>query len=122
MARPAIDRLFDHTVRVWRPTPERSSLGVEERTYTVVDASAGAKLDRSTAPVADRGLGLAPIGRRRLYMRPDADILARDLIEVLTGPDAPQFWEVDEPPTRPMHHHTQLDCIFWDGVAPVEES
>lgn len=122
MARPAIDSLFDHTVRIWRPTPERSRLGVEERTYQVVTPSAGAKVNRSTAPVGDAGPGFQPIGSRRLYMAPDADVQARDLVELLTGPDAPQFWEVNEPPTIPMGHHAQLDCIAWNGETPTEES
>lgn len=122
MARPTIDRLFDHVARIWRPTPERSSLGVEERTYQVVEAEAGCKVNRSSAPVADAGPGFQPIGARRLYMRPDADVQARDLVELVTGPDAGQFWEVNEPPTRPQGHHTQVDCIAWNGEEPTEES
>lgn len=122
MARPLIDSLFDTTVRVWRPTPERSRLGVEERTYSVVAPSLGAKVNRSSAPEADAGPGFQPVGARRVYMRPDVDVQARDLLELLTGPDAPQFWEVNEPPTRPQGHHTQLDCIAWNGVTPTEES
>lgn len=122
MARPTIDRLFDHTVRVWRCTPERSSLGVEERTYFVHVAEAGAKVNRSTAPVADTGPGMQPTGSRRLYMRTDVDVQARDLVELVTGPDAGQFWEVDQPPTKPQGHHAQLDCIAWNGVTPTEES
>lgn len=122
MARPSIDSLFDHDVRIWRPTPERSALGVDERTYRVQIPAARAKVNRSTAPSADTGPGMQPTGSRRLYMRPDADIQARDLVELVAGPDAPQFWEVDQIPSRPMGHHTQLDCIAWNGVRPTEES
>lgn len=122
MAAPAIERLFDSTVRIWRATPERSALGVEERTYFVVIVSAGAKVNRSTAPEADGGPGLQPTGGRRIYMKPDVDVQSRDLVELVTGADAPQFWEVNEPPTRPQDHHTQLDCIAWNGETPTEES
>lgn len=115
MARPSIAALFDHTVRVWRPVVNRSRLGVDERGYVVVAASLGAKLNRSSAPVADGGPGLQPTGSRRFYMAPDADVVERDIIEVLTGPDSGQTWEVDEPPTRPNDHHTQFDARYWAG-------
>jgi len=122
VARPSIDSLFDHDVRVWRPTKERSTLGVEERTYQVHIAEARCKVNRPTAPSSDTGPGMAPTGARRLYMRPDVDVQARDLVELTAGPDAGSFWEVDQLPSRPMGHHTQLDCIAWNGVTPTEES
>lgn len=119
---PEIDSLFDHDVKIWRPTRERSTLGVEERTYQVHIAEARCKVNRSTAPSADTGPGMQPTGARRLYMRPDVDVKPRDLVELVTGPDAPQFWEVDQLPSLPRGHHMQLDCIAWNGVRPTEES
>lgn len=118
MRRPKIDRLFDSTVRVWRPTADANNrLGAETRTYSPI-ATLGAALNRSTAPVGDIGPGMAPIGSRRFYLRPDANVQARDLLEIISGPETGSTWEVDEPPTRPRSHHTQVDSIVWNGVLP----
>lgn len=119
MRRPKIDRLFDSTVRVWRPTADSNNrLGVEERNYTAI-ASLGAAFNRSTAPVGDIGPGVAPIGSRRFYLRPDANVQARDVLEIIAGPETGTTWEVDEPPTRPRSHHTQVDSIVWNGILPA---
>lgn len=117
MARPRIDRLFDHTLRIWRPTPDANNrLGAEKRTYAIALSNVGAATNRPTAPVQDTGPGMQPIGARRFYLRPDIDIRIRDVIEITAGPDAGQTWEVDQPPTRPREHHTQIDAIAWNGV------
>jgi hypothetical protein len=119
MARPRIDRLFDHTVRIWRPIASSDNrLGVETRDYSVAIPTAGCALNRNVSPVQDQGPGMEPTGRRRFYMRPDLDIRERDLVQIMTGPDAVQTWEVDQPPTRPRDHHTQVDAIAWNGVLP----
>lgn len=122
MARPSVAGMFDQNVRIWRPTTERSRLGVEERTYFVNVPTTGAAVNRSTAPESDTGPGLTPTGSRRIYVGPDVDVQPRDLVELLDGPDGRQFWEVDQPPTKPRGHHTQLDCLTWNGTEPTEES
>lgn len=119
MAAPSIARLFDHTLRVWRPAPSQDDVGFEARTYSVVAALLGCALNRSDAPVVDIGPGMLPVGSRRFYLEPDADVQARDVLELLSGPDAPGRWEINEPPTRPRGHHTQVDCIAWHGVLPA---
>jgi hypothetical protein len=120
MARPTIDHLFDHTVRVWRPTSSKGRLGQEERTYAHV-INGRAALNRAVDPVAPVAAGLAPTGRIRIYLRPDANVQERDVIQIVTGPDAPGTWEIDQPPTRPRGHHTQVDAIAWHGVLPEYE-
>lgn len=120
MARPLIDRMFDHEVRIWRPTVTKDDLGAESREYAAV-AEHPCALKRPTAPLADLGAGLAPTGRRRFYLRPDVDVQLRDIVEVVSGPDAAgeqATWEVDEPPTKPRGHHTQVDAITWNGNLP----
>lgn len=122
MTPPRIDRLFDHVVRIWRPaTAPSSRLGVETRNYAIV-GQAGAALNRNVSPEGDVGPGMMPIGRRRLYMRPDANVKARDVVEIIEGPEAAgvdgKTWEVDQPPTRPRGHHTQVDAVAWNGVLP----
>lgn len=114
---PSVERMFDHTIRVWGARTSRDDLGAEQREYRVLGVY-GAKVNRSTAPVADVGAGLAPTGRLRLYTLIDVDILPRDVIELVSGPDAPGNWEVDQPVTRPRAHHAQVDCIAWHGVLP----
>jgi hypothetical protein len=118
MAPPRIDRLFDHQVRIWRPTASIANrIGAEERTYQPVGV-AGAVVNRNVSPMSDQGVGMVPTGRRRLYMRPDADVLERDVVQVIDGPDAGESWEVDQPPSRPRGHHTQVDAIAWNGQLP----
>lgn len=112
---PSISRLFDHTVRVWRPSRASDGLGVESRNY-VLRSTLGAAVNRSTAPEGLVAGGLAPTGRRRMYFLPTVDIQPRDVLEIVSGPEAPGTWEVDEPPTRPRNHHTQVDSIDWHGT------
>lgn len=126
MARPTIDHLLDHTVRVWRAVVTKDRLGAESRNYEVV-GTIPAALNRSTAPVAQTGSGLAPTGRMRLYMKPTANVRTRDVLELRSGPmfnpdGDPYVWEVDEPPTKPRNHHTQVDAIFWNGTLPESAS
>ncbi len=119
MAAPRIDRLFDHKVLVWRPTATHANrLGAQTRTHTQVGTLQGAAVNRESAPMADQGVGMVPTGRRRLYMRPDANVQERDVVQIVDGPDAGGTWEVDQPPTRPRGHHTQVDAIAWNGQLP----
>lgn len=123
---PRIERLFDHTVRVWRPVKVKDGLGVEQRNYEPV-GTAGAFLNRSVKPVAPIGGGLAPVGRLRMYCIPNVNIQLRDVIELIDGSDARPTsqltWEVDEPPVHPKNHHTQVDMVEWHGILPpLEES
>lgn len=120
---PRIDRLFDHTVRVWRPVRVKDNLGAQQTTYQNV-ATIGVAVNRSAAPMGGTsGGGLAPVGRIRMYARPDADVQPRDILEFLTGGSSVGTWEIDEPPSRPKNHHTQLDCAKWNGILiPAGES
>ena len=119
MSRGTIVRLADHQVRLWRPVTSASSrIGMDRRTLELVADGEPCKVNRDTSPTADAGPGLSPIGRRRLYLPPELDVRERDVVELVTGPDAPQTWEVDELPARPRGHHLQADCILWRGTLP----
>lgn len=111
---PSIAGLLDSIVRIWRPSPVQDGLGVEQSSYALV-GEFGAAFNRSTAPVAPVAGGLAPTGRLRIYLPPDADVQPRDVVQVVSGPVSHLTWEVDEPPTRLRGHHTQLDTIAWEG-------
>lgn len=115
--------LLDHTVRVRRPTESKDNpLRVVERSYPVIGTYPCA-VNRTQARIGDVGPGLAPIGDRVVYLEASADVAARDILELLTGPDAPETLEIDRPPTRPRGHHTELICLFYNGTLPaVEES
>lgn len=118
MAAPRIDRLFDHTARVWRPTADANNrLGVEKRTYAIV-GSFGFAMNRASTGEVDQGPGMSPAGRRRFYMRPDVNVQARDVIEITAGSAIGERWEVDQPPERLRSHHTQVDAIAWSGILP----
>lgn len=114
-------RLGDSLVRIWRPTVAEDRFGAGKPRYALV-ATEPAIVNRSTAPLTDVGPGLSPQGRRRLYFQPEVDVRARDVLELVEGPDAPQTWEVDEPPSRPRDHHVQVDCTFWRGELPEVDS
>lgn len=119
MPRPSVDGWFDSRVRIWRPLTLQGTLGEEKRRYNLV-ATVGAAINRSRSPVAPASAGLAPTGILRLYFRPDTDVEPRDVLEVISGPDAGSLrsrtWEVNEYPVHPRGHHTQVDCIEWHGT------
>lgn len=114
-----VQRLGDHTVRIWSPVVSRDSLGAEVREYAP-GATVKALVNRPVAGQGDGGAGLAPTGARRIYVDPSVAVAARDIVEIVTGPETQshRFWEVDGPPTRPRDNHTQLDCIAWHGALP----
>lgn len=116
MPRPTIDHLLDSEIRLWRRVSDTgNALATEESLYVPI-AVVKAKLNRSKTAERDIGGGLKPVGTLRWYGRPDIDVRARDVCEVIAGPDAGLTWEVDGEPNRPKAHHTQVDCVEWHGV------
>lgn len=118
--RPSVTGWFDSTIRVWRPIVNKDALGVEERTFVVVDTY-GAAINRSATSEAPQSGGLAPAGTLRWYGEYTITVEPRDICEVLTGPDSGHTWEVNKIPTRPRNHHTQVDCIQWHGILPTDD-
>lgn len=118
--RPSITRWFDSTIRVWRPTVTKDDLQVETREYVVV-AEYGAAINRSSMSEAQQGGGMIPVGSVRWYGEATINVEARDVCEVLTGPDSGRTWEVNQPPVRPRGHHTQVDCVEWHGILPTTD-
>ena len=115
--RPSIAGMLDSRIRIWRPTSVDDAIGVEQRNYVPL-ATVGAFINRPVEPVAQVGGGLAPTGGVRWYGLPTIDVEPRDVCEVLTGPEAGKTFEVNAPPVRPKDHHTQVDCIEWNGDLP----
>lgn len=117
--RPSIRRMFDSQIRIWRSTVTKDSVGVETRDYTPI-AIVDCTVNRSrTGEGNQSSAGLAPVGALRWYGLPTIDVQPRDLCEVIAGPDAGHTWEVNAPPVRPRNHHTQVDCIEWNGTLPL---
>lgn len=115
--RPSIAGMFDQKIRIWRPAETKDDVGVEERDYqplAIVDCF----INRARAPEGETGAGLAPVGAVRWYGLASIDVQPRDVCEVVEGPDTGRTWEVNEPPVRPKNHHTQVDCIEWNGQLP----
>lgn len=121
MARPTIDHLLDSQIQIWRPMRTSDSIGVEEMELTpmfVVDAFIN-RPAQSETPV---GGGLAPVGNVRWYGKPTIDVQPRDICEVIAGPETGRLFEVNSHPARPKNHHTQVDCIEWNGTLPEVSS
>lgn len=117
MPRPRIARLFDHTATVWRPVP---SLGTyRERVETLTDVGTlDCAVNRPTARLGEAGPGLVNSGERMVYLSADADIAGRDVLELLTGPEAGMLLEVDEAPTNVRGHHIEARARLWAGTLP----
>lgn len=115
----SLARMFDHTAQVWRSTSSQgATYGEEVREWAKVGSPVKCGVRRPSAVMADAGPGVAPIGERVIYLFPDTNIQARDVIQLLTGPDAvvdPPTFEVDSPPTRPRGHHVETRCRHFIG-------
>lgn len=121
MARPTIDGLLDSQIQIWRPTRTADDVGVEEMTLVQTSVVA-AFINRPAQAEASVGGGLAPIGSVRWYGKPTIDVRARDVCEVVAGPETGRLFEVNMQPSRPKNHHTQVDCIEWNGALPEVSS
>lgn len=117
MPRPSITGMLDRKMRIWRPTTTQDSIAVEERQYTAL-AVVDCALNRPSVSEVDTGPGMAPVGQLRWYGRASIDVQPRDVCEIADGAEAGQTFEVNAPPVRPMGHHTQVDCIEWNGQLP----
>ena len=117
MPRPTIDHLFDHTLKIWRPIPSQDGLGGEQQAHVLV-ANIGAAINRPAIGAGDTGgSGLAPVGGTRMYLRPDANVKQRDIVQIVSGPHSPSgLWEIDGLPVIPRGHHTEISCIKWHGT------
>lgn len=112
--RVSIAHLLDHSVRIHRPTITRGAVQEELTTYTA-GALTPAGVRRPRARYGDAGPGTGPIGERVVYFDAGVDVLARDVIELVSGPDAPGLFEVDAPPTSPRGHHIECTCRHFVG-------
>lgn len=114
--RPSITSLLDHTARIHRPAQFSATLGSLNQAHVLVASAVPCAVRRPQAIVVDVGPGLSPAGERDIYFELGVDLLTLDVIELVTGPDAPGTWEVNGPPTRPRDHHVEARCRHFSGT------
>lgn len=117
MPRPSISGWFDSKIQIYRPTASKDAVGVQENTYVPL-AEVECAIDRSRSANTAQGGGNAETGTLRWYGQANIDVQPRDVCAITEGPDAGTTWEVDSYPVRPRGHHTQVDCVEWNGELP----
>ena len=108
----AISHLFDHTAVIWRKVESLNDAGVTHKAFVHI-YSLGLKANRKAANVVDSGPGIIDAGQRVFYFEVGPIVLKRDLVELVTGPDAPPssgeraILEVENV-TIPRGHHLEV--------------
>lgn len=111
-----ISHLYDHTVAQWRKVETLGEAGVTVKTFRLVDRF-GCKMNRKQVLLAMGGPGIEDVGMRKVYTELGPDVNRRDLIELVTGPDAPALLEVENV-TAPRGHHLEINCSEYKGPYP----
>jgi hypothetical protein len=109
--------LLDHQARVWRLD---ETLGDHRETVhdrAPVYDSVPCTLKRMRAVLSDAGPGLVPSGERTVYFLPAVTLEQRDVVELISGPDAPATLEV-ESSSKPRGHHVEARCTEFHGKLP----
>ena len=113
--------LLDHTARVWRRGEELGTYRETSIFYVVVYPAARCTLKRKAALLAEAGPGIVDVGQRTLYFLPGVTLQKRDLVELVTGADAPDWLEV-ESRSKPRGHHVEARCSEYHGPTPEVSS
>jgi len=120
MPRPSISRLFDHVARQLRPGDDLGSMREQVGTLAEVGTFRCA-VNRPSARLGDTGPGLTNVGERMIYAEVSIDLRPRDVLQLITGPEAGLAIEVDEQPTNVRGHHLEARCrIFAGDVEPAD--
>ena len=127
----AIEDLFDHRVRVWRPAQGRGAYAEVVDGYELVEE--GGRVNAAIVP-AKMSLEDAPPGERtggrvHWFLGLWVDVTERDIIECFAGPNAPSTWKVHSVtvPSGRLSlgvggHHIEPVVEPWIGDLPsVEE-
>ena len=118
-----ISHLFDHTAVIWRKVETLNASGVTVKTFLMAYGPLGLKANRKAAMVVNSGPGIIDAGQRVFYFEVGPIILKRDLVELVTGPDAPPssgeraILEVENV-TIPRGHHLEVRCSEYHGLEP----
>ena len=109
-----IGHLLDHTCRIWRPSRSLGAARQEVVCHAVAEASLPCAANRKRSVLALQQGGLGDSGQRMVYLDLGANVEERDVVELLTGPNAPALLEVISKDT-PRGHHIELTCDEWEG-------
>lgn len=113
--------LLDHTARVWRHGESLGTYAETTVSYTLVYNSLPCTLRRKRAMLSEAGPGTVDAGERTVYFKPAVRLQEKDLVELVTGPDSPDWLQV-ESSARPRGHHIEARCTEFHGVTPEMES
>lgn len=121
--------MMNHRARVWRPVQGVGAMREAVNTWQIA-TEAPTQNNLWTSPQSGRlddpGPGETSMGAEgiRWHMRPEADVKKRDVVELVSGPEAPSFWRVQgaSSPSRPneSRHHWRIVVEPYHGDAPVE--
>jgi hypothetical protein len=112
--RPDIDHLLDHTANIRRPV---ESLGVARETRVVhafAHVAVACAVNRKRTVLTEAHGGITPAGGRSVYFPAGLTLLEQDVIELLTGPEAPALLEVESRAT-PRGHHIEVSVTQFQG-------
>lgn len=118
----SIERLFDSRAEVWRPD---ETVGVAREVVIeleqVDDPTRGSNctFEVPKMQLVDIGPGETTRGRVLLYMHRRLDVVERDVLRVISGPQAPSRWRVASV-ARPRDHHVEAMVEPWVGKFPDE--
>lgn len=115
----SIDHLLDGTCRLWTHTEAASSLDADT---WAVGVTVACYLAPAEPGRLDTGAGMRDVRTRQLFAPLGAPLAAEQVVDMVTGPEAPSLWRVVSVPQRPRTHHTEAYVEPWHGTLPEEGS
>lgn len=112
-----IAHLADHTAIIWHKLETLGPARETEKSFPTFSGPFDCKADRKKAIQSDAGPGMWGAGLRTIFFDIGPAIGDRDLVELVTGPDAPAMLEV-ESVTRPRDHHIEVRVSEYRGAYP----
>jgi hypothetical protein len=112
--RPDIAHLLDHTANIRRPV---ESLGVARETRLVhayAHVAVACAVNRKRTVLTEAHGGITPAGGRSAYFQAGITLQERDVVQLLTGPEAPALLEVESRAT-PRGHHVEVSVTEFHG-------
>ncbi len=119
--------MMNHRARVYRKAQDRGEYAQVENAWDVVTETPSQN-NLWTSPqntrLRDPGGGEATDGVEadRWYMTKEADVAERDVVQLVSGPEAPSYWLVQSAssPSRPneARHHWRIAVEPYHGEPP----
>lgn len=107
--------LMDHTATSYRGTEATGTYGEVTSAWAAQEAAFPCTVQVDSERVNEVGPGEMTAGVYRLYAAdPTLDIAERDVIDILTGPEAGIKVKVVQV-GRPRSHHLEARCETWEG-------